>query len=146
MADCCSTDSSSANSAVKQMSCPMCHTKSNQVPFKTVIQHLRKPWHNEFVQKHYYFCEELLCEVIYFTEDNSIIRQAVLRTQVGIKSPKELQSLICYCFDISYKEALKNKTLMQYVIDKTKNQDCSCESQNPSGRCCLKDFKRLYNS
>jgi len=146
MADCCSKDSSTADIAVKQKLCPECKTKSHQVPYKTVIQQLSKPWQNTFSQKLYYFCDEPLCEVIYFTEDNNIIRQPELRTQVGIKSPENSRSLICYCFDISYTDAREDKTLMEYVIDKTKNQDCSCESQNPSGRCCLKDFKRLYNS
>ena len=80
MADCCSKDSSTADIAVKQKLCPECKTKSHQVPYKTVIQQLSKPWQNTFSQKlYYFFCDEPLCEVIYFTEDNNIIRQPELR-------------------------------------------------------------------
>lgn len=125
------------------MLCPQSQTESYQVPFKTVLQHIKKPWHNQLVEQQYYYCDGPECEVIYFGEDNSVIKQAELRTQVGIKIPTDINSLICYCFDISYAEARNNKMLMQFVTDKTKKQDCSCESQNPSGRCCLKDFKSL---
>jgi len=30
-----------------------------------------------------------------------------------------------------------------FVIQQTKEGLCACESRNPSGRCCLADFRRL---
>ena len=126
------------------MLCLQCQTESYQVPFKTVLQQLKKPWQYELAEQQYYYCDDPECEVVYFGEDNSVIKQAEIRTQVGIKSTNDNHSLICYCFDISYAEARKDESLMQFVAEKTKNQYCSCESQNPSGRCCLKDFKQPY--
>lgn len=144
---CCSSSSnkSSPNDSAKRHNCPKSGTQCLQVPYFTVLQHIKKPWSIKFEklnEKTYYFCTDPDCEVVYFSEDNSIINKSELRTLVGIKELKNDDAMACYCFDITFVEARNDNKLKQFVVDKTKNNFCSCESQNPSGRCCLKDFPR----
>lgn len=141
---CCSPSSSksSSNESAKHHNCPKSGTKCLQVPYSTVLQHIKKPWNIRPHEKAYYFCTDPDCEVIYFTEDNSVIDKSKLRTLVGIKELQNDDALACYCFDITLAEAKNDNKLKQFVADKTKNNLCSCESQNPSGRCCLKDFPK----
>ena len=146
MADCCSSNHVESKPAEKRKLCPSDHRESQQVPFKTILQHVKKPWQDLIAEQQYYYCESPECEIVYFGEDNSVIKQSELRSQVGIKSSASDDALICYCFDVSVAEARQDESVMQFVTEKTKNQLCSCEIQNPSGRCCLKDFKRLYKN
>lgn len=139
---CCS---SSSNKSSKHHKCPRSGTKSLQVLYSTVLQHIKKPWNQKCYnlnESTYYFCTDPDCEVVYFSENNSVINQSELRTLVGIKEPNNIDSMACYCFDITLAEANEDKKLKQFVVDKTKNNLCACESQNPSGRCCLKDFPK----
>jgi hypothetical protein len=80
--------------------------------------------------------------VVYFGEDDSTILSAEMRTVVGIKDPQNEMALSCYCFDVTHAEAQDHPAIKQFVVEKTKSGACSCESQNPSGRCCLKDFPK----
>lgn len=141
MSSCCS--SSPTTESPKHHTCSENDKEYLQVPFSTVLQHLKKPWdpeHVELTEQGYYFCTDPDCDVVYFAEDNSIIKKAALRTLVGIKEPENDNAMSCYCFDITHREVKNNPQLKQYVIEKTKNKLCACESYNPSGRCCLKDF------
>jgi len=144
---CCSPPSnkSSSDKPIKHHDCPKSGGKCIQVPYSTVLQHIKKPWCLEF-NKHtentYYFCADPDCDVVYFTENDSLIDKSELRTLVGIKELKNDDAMACYCFDITLGEAKKNNKLKQFVVNKTKKNLCACESQNPSGRCCLKDFPK----
>ena len=144
MSSCCSTSSVFlATDSPKRHQCPINGKSYLQVPQSTILQHIKKPWHSEYsnlVEQAYYFCSDPECDVVYFGENNVVVDKSELRTLVGVKEPENQNALCCYCFDISYAEARKDSNLKQYVIEKTKNKHCSCESQNPSGRCCLKDF------
>ncbi len=139
---CCSSDNkSSSKKSAKRHNCPKSSNECLQVSYSTVLQHLKKPWNKNVLDSNtYYFCNDSDCEVVYFTEHDSIISKSELRTLVGIKEHHSDHALACYCFDITLAEAKNNNELKQFVIDKTKNNLCSCDSQNPSGRCCLKDF------
>jgi hypothetical protein len=63
-------------------------------------------------------------------------------------SPKQDQThpnhgdLLCYCFGISREDFKRDPGLRDFVVAKTKAGECSCETKNPSGRCCLKDFPK----
>ena len=78
---------------------------------------------------------------MYFGQDDSLIKKSDLRTAVGIKDRSD-NSLVCYCFGVSVKEATRNPEAKEFVIEKTKKQICECEARNPSGKCCLKDFPK----
>ncbi|MCU7807538.1 MAG: hypothetical protein KZQ73_06675 [Candidatus Thiodiazotropha sp. (ex Semelilucina semeliformis)] len=111
------------------------------VPSSTIKYHIKAPWHWEEKAQPYYFCDDSECDVVYFGLDNSVIKKAALRTLVGVKEKTD-HSLVCYCFGITQKEARDNSEAKAFVMRETEKQTCACSVQNPSGRCCLKDFPR----
>jgi hypothetical protein len=90
-------------------------------------------------QQGYYFCDDPDCEVVYFGEDDSVIKKSELRTIVGIKA-RQPYALTCYCFGVSNLNAQQHPAVRDFIVDKTKAGFCSCDTSNPSGHCCLKDF------
>ncbi len=139
MSDCCSSASCSLNSAPRKQHCPGNNALCSQVSQTTILHHIKQPWHWEAKEQAYYFCSDPGCEVVYFGQDNSIITQSELRTEVGIKA-KLPESIICYCFGVTYKDVSLDPDIKAFVIDKTRDHSCACETRNPSGKCCLKDF------
>ena len=137
MTNCCS---SSGNSLMysKKYECPVDGKLYKSVSPATILHHINEPWNWQSKQQGYYFCDDPDCEVVYFGEDDSVINKSSLRTEVGIKE-SSASALICYCFGISKAES-SSPEIKDFVIANTKNKTCACETLNPSGRCCLKDF------
>lgn len=130
-----------------QATCPLNGQAYSQVNLRTVLHHVVKPWQRELSSQAYYFCDDPDCEVVYFGDDQQLIRQDALRLTVGQKSLSPDRH-ICYCFDIRLSDLLsENSTvrLKSFVTEKTRSSTCDCEIRNPSGRCCLKDFPRESN-
>jgi len=50
--------------------------------------------------------------------------------------------MLCYCFGVSSADFERNPATRDFVMAQTKANLCSCETSNPSGRCCLKDFPK----
>ena len=100
--------------------------------------HLKQSWQWDDESKVHYFCAKQGCTTVYFNADGKQIKQGELRLTVGIKSDNE-NALICYCFDVSRKDA-GNPNIKAYVTAQTKANQCACSVRNPSGRCCLKDL------
>jgi hypothetical protein len=47
-----------------------------------------------------------------------------------------------------YLSALRDhraEPLKAFVMQRTQVEECACEIRNPSGQCCLANFKRLEN-
>ncbi|MCU7940857.1 MAG: hypothetical protein KZQ74_00920 [gamma proteobacterium symbiont of Bathyaustriella thionipta] len=110
-------------------------------PSRTILHHIKQPWSWQKKHQAYFFCDDPQCEVVYFGQDDSIIKTTALRTPVGLKEKKK-DSLLCYCFGISFSDAQQNPEIKQFVFEQTKRNVCACETHNPSGRCCLKDFPK----
>jgi len=112
---------------------------------KTLLHHISGPCQKSLTEQGYYFCTDPGCDVVYFGQDNTVIHSNELRTSVWQKSNNN-QATICYCFGVSKEQAendAKNKgDIKAFVLEQTKQSACSCETMNPSGRCCLKDFPR----
>lgn len=106
---------------------------------RTIAHHLRQPWAWRRADQRYFFCDDPACEVVYFGEDGSLIPATQLRTVVGIKDAAA-DSLICYCFGVTWADALRDATAKEFVVAQTRAGLCACETRNPSGRCCLKAF------
>ncbi len=140
MSDCCSTSSVSKPSPGKYR-CPVNGQNYNQVPLKTVVHHIKEPWHWKSKTQTYYFCDDPECNVVYFGDDNSIITCDHLRTSVGVKDKTD-GATICYCFGVSLKDATQDIYIREYVTRQTKDRMCHCEISNPSSKCCLKDFPK----
>ena len=141
MNQCCSNNETSANAA-KSHNCPINGQSYSRVKRKTLLHHIKYPWQNTVTEQAYYFCTDPECDVTYFGQDNTTIPTHDLRTTVWQKTNSETAN-ICYCFGVTKKLALSDKDIITFVIQQTKNSSCSCETSNPSGRCCLKDFPKI---
>lgn len=120
--------------------CPVNGRVYAAVDHRTVLHHVKTPWARPILAQGYYFCTDPDCEVVYFGEDDRLLRRDDLRTAVGQKSRAPDRPL-CYCFDIRASDARSDGgCALQFVIEQTRDGSCDCAVRNPSGRCCLKEF------
>ena len=119
--------------------CPVNGEEYKSVGMKTILHHINSPWNWIEKSQGYYFCDDPDCDVVYFGEDDSVITKAEVRTVVGKKEYKP-DALTCYCFGVSNLEAQRHPAIREFIVNKTKAGFCSCDTSNPSGHCCLKDF------
>lgn len=143
MSDCCSAHGGDSRYPGKHR-CPSNGMEYSEVSARTIAHHIKESWAWTQTASHYFFCDDPECDVVYFGDDGSTIIKSQLRTLVGVKEKKS-DSLLCYCFGVSNTEYLRNPSIKDYVIAQTKAALCSCETSNPSGRCCLKDFPKEGN-
>jgi len=108
-----------------------------------MLHQLRFPENQRLSEDDYAFCSNYDCQVGYFSSSNAITKAHLRAFQ------PDQQPMLCHCFDISesaYQAALSDgtaKAIKAFVVRQTKEKLCACESRNPSGRCCLADFKRM---
>jgi len=138
MSNCCA-NKSKENSSPRKFTCPINAQQYVAVPVKTILQHIKSPWLQTLDEDKYYFCDDPECEVVYFGLTGSVITKDELRTVVGVKEKSD-ETLVCYCFGVSKEQAKQDTKLKKYITLQTKEKMCACDSRNPSGRCCLKDF------
>lgn len=108
---------------------------------RTITHHIKEAWTWQPTAHRYFFCDDPACEIVYFGDDGSTILKPQLRTRVGLKE-RSNDSLLCYCFGVTKADFSVNPTTKDFVIAQTKAGLCSCDTSNPSGRCCLKDFPK----
>lgn len=89
------------------------------------------------------FCESSGCDVVYFSEvGDTRFTKSQLKVPVGVKETSSERPL-CYCFGhsiASIKEELRTKgrsDALEDIRTKMKDPGCQCETENPSGSCCL---------
>jgi copper chaperone CopZ len=89
------------------------------------------------------FCESTNCDVVYFSEEgDTTFTKSQLKVPVGVKEQAGERPL-CYCFGhsvASIKGELRTKgrsDALQDIRAKMKDPGCRCETENPSGSCCL---------
>ncbi|MBI3188970.1 MAG: copper chaperone Copz family protein [Gammaproteobacteria bacterium] len=138
MTDCCTTSCNKTNTP-KNHTCPANGKPYTEVAARTIMHHIKNAWQWQNKDQRYFFCDDPACEVVYFGEDDSTILKSQLHTRIGIKE-SSMDALLCYCFGITKADAINNPRIKDYVINMTKAGICSCETSNPSGRCCLKNF------
>jgi hypothetical protein len=109
------------------------------VSAKTISHHLYEAWKWTAQAARYFFCHDPACDVVYFGDDGSTLLKSQLRTTVGVKEASG-DAALCYCFGVTRTDALNDTGIKDYVVAQTKHGNCSCDTSNPSGRCCLKDF------
>ncbi|MBD3670917.1 MAG: copper chaperone Copz family protein [Gammaproteobacteria bacterium] len=143
MSDCCSTesDTSCATTSPKKRPCPTCGAKAVEVKLATLLHHLKQPWEAQLGDQKYYFCPDVDCRTVYFGEDETVMGIDEIRTAVGQKRT-DPERLLCYCFGVSQSQAELDPDIKRFVTQQTKLGSCACDSRNPSGRCCLKDFPK----
>lgn len=131
--------------------CPLCNNKAENVSSITIDSLVKDNLKKKLKSfEGFYFCKTSDCKVIYF-RSNEIILQEDLRVEVGIKTWAN-PSLVCYCFNWSkqmIEKDIKNfgKTnALQDITSLMKTDQCACEINNPSGKCCLKDIKKTIKN
>lgn len=138
MSSCCS-NKEEENKLPRKKTCPANQKDYVLVKLKTILHHIKNSWDTELKEQGYYFCNDPKCDVVYFGEDGATIKKSELRTKIYNKE-KDNDLLVCYCFGVSQANAKTNSKIKDFVVQQTKLGNCSCETSNPSGRCCLKDF------
>lgn len=143
MSDCCGTTESSSCSTTRSRRhrCPVNGKTYPEVEGRTLLHHLRTPWQIALTEQPYYYCDDPGCPVVYFGADDTTITQESLRTSVGCKIPDD-EATVCYCFGVTRAEARNDPAARTFVVEQTRIGACACDTRNPSGRCCLKDFPR----
>ena len=137
MSNCCSTRK------ITKTNCPKCDETCKSISQSTVLQHLSYPFNFDVDTDDFFYCSNNLCNISYFSTSGSLFSTSQVRDKVALQ-----QGWLCYCFDISqkqYQHALENNTaskIKNFVVAKTKAHQCACEIRNPSGQCCLADFKK----
>ena len=142
MPDCCSSSAMCSSSTPKALKCPICGKNGLSVQTRTILHHISSAWlWNSEIDTHF-FCKTPDCNVAYFSSDGPPILQSDIRTAIGAKT-RHGNATICYCFGITDSDYRSNPSIKKFVIDQTRHKHCSCETANPSGRCCLGDFPTL---
>lgn len=139
MSDCCFSESN--DSHPRKLPCPGNGRECAEVSARTIAHHMKASWQWQATATRYFFCDDPACDIVYFGDDGSTIGKAQLRTRVGVKEGAD-DSLLCYCFGVSRADYRETPGIRDFVVAQTKAGLCSCETSNPSGRCCLKDFPR----
>ena len=136
MSHCCSNKLSK----VQTSPCPQCGYSSKRVTTKTLLHHIVFPDNLDIPIDDYYFCADISCKVGYFGSSMIFPKKKLIAWA-------ELdQDLLCYCFNILSSDYLLSKNpelIKNFVIQKTQAGLCACEIKNPSGQCCLAEFKAL---
>lgn len=100
----------------------------------------------------FYFCETPDCEVVYFDNEQGIyLDKADVNVRVGVKETDDPVP-VCYCFGWTRKKILDQieqkgfSIAVQEISTRVKAGECTCEINNPAGRCCLGEVSRLVKS
>ncbi len=111
-----------------------------------MLQQVRFPDNQSIVEGGYAFCTNRDCATAYFAISDMIPKASLRAFRF------DQEAMLCHCFDISesvYRAALTDGTaeaMKAFVVQQTKDGLCACESRNPSGRCCLADFRQIEKS
>lgn len=141
MADSCCSRPKISSPLPKRAACPRDSTQSKAVSAKTVGLHIKRPWLLNVENPTFYFCDNPECEVVYFASTGVTFKVADVRTEVRAKD-MSASAMLCYCFGVTKGEAETDPSLKDFVVAQTKKGKCACETRNPSGLCCLKNFPR----
>ena len=124
--------------------CPKCGLECIEVGERTVLHHVLESWRWRPTGGRHFFCDAPGCDVVYFGDDGTTILRDRLRTPIGQKDASS-NAALCYCFGVTRRDYLKDPSTRDFVLAQTKAGQCSCETSNPSGRCCLGDFPKIAN-
>lgn len=121
--------------------CPSCGGKGTSVKPLTLRALLQPEFVDLVGDETYRFCDRKDCDVVYYG-DGQTFTKAHLKVPVGVKETNGERPL-CYCFSHSVatiKDELRTQGRSDALADirqKMKDPGCRCETENPSGACCL---------
>ena len=140
MGNCCLAPARDDKHPKKHL-CPVNGRDYAEVSVTTIRHHVKASWDWVPTAERYYFCDDAQCDVAYFGSDGSLILTSQLRTRIGVKT-HDADDLLCYCFGVSRAEFSRNPSSRNFIVTQTRANLCACDTRNPSGRCCLKDFPK----
>ncbi|AFY70466.1 BFD domain protein (2Fe-2S)-binding domain protein [Thalassoporum mexicanum PCC 7367] len=133
-----------------QNNCPVDGSKGSPVPTIT-LKSLLKPLslENLEAEQPYFFCASTSCPIVYFNKNGSLFNLENLKVPVTLKS-ESAETPVCYCFGWSrdrikqtIQQTGKANTVEELILAHIKAKRCGCEVNNPQGRCCLSDIRKV---
>ena len=128
--------------------CPVTGNRGRPVPATTLQSLLRDEHMPAASGRDWFFCDLADCHVVYFTADGKTFSKGALKIRVGAKDTEPPRP-VCYCFGHTV-ESIREEiartgrsTVAASISAKVKAGECSCETLNPIGTCCLGDVKRV---
>jgi copper chaperone CopZ len=121
--------------------CPSCGRKGRNVKPLTLRALLKDEFVTDVVDADYRFCNAADCDVVYYGNRHAFTKPQ-LKVPVGVKETIGERPL-CYCFGhsvASLKDELRtkgNSDALEDIRRKMEDPGCRCETENPSGSCCL---------
>lgn len=140
MSSCCKTPAEN----IAHQNCPECGIACLSVAMKTIWHQVQYPDNQYIPVGDYAYCANPKCLVAYF----SLLKRIPKSNLNVFKGGQD--AMLCYCFDIStgaYQCAIQTNesvAIKAFVVQQTKAGICACDIKNPSGRCCLGDFKKHH--
>ncbi len=139
---CCDTPAGDA-----RLPCPACGQSGRKVGPETVAA-LVRPEHRDRVQAAatWHFCATPGCPVAWYGPGGARVEAEEARIRIAGKPPGPPTPL-CYCFGHSEEEIAAEvartgtSTVPVTITAKVQAGECSCETSNPSGRCCLGEVR-----
>ncbi len=138
---CCSTSKQG-----REFSCSSCGAEGRSVGIETVRAIVKDDV--EIADETYRFCTTTDCPVVYFGSNGALIEKSGVRVRVGIKETEE-PIPVCYCFGFTQHDILDDvkttgsATILDKIKVEVKAGNCACETNNPSGSCCLGEVSRI---
>ena len=81
----CDQTNTETNLVPRKLNCPANGKPYLPVEPKTISHHLKHTWNQQAIEQGYYFCSDPECDVVYFSEDGSVIETSELRTTCRCK-------------------------------------------------------------
>ncbi len=119
--------------------CPICGNKGFKVKNDTMIHHVKDI--SKMGDRGYSFCPNSECNVVYF-HGKETFTSSMINKEIGFKDVSSPNGTICYCYNYPRSE-LYNESVIDKIKIRVENYGSRCDIRNPSGRCCLKDIKRM---
>ena len=143
MSGCCAIASSEP---APTENCPGCGRKGRPVGLATVQAILKPGIAARSSDGTYRFCPNPDCDYLYF-DGEWVACKSDARVRVGLKEKSDPLPL-CYCFgfaraDVGAEVRATGKcTIPERITAEVKAGNCSCETKNPSGTCCLGEVRK----
>ena len=119
--------------------CPNCGHKGTKVENDTMIHHVKDI--SKIVDGTYSFCHTPQCDIVYFCNKDTFTTSMVNK-EIGFKDAASEQGAVCFCYNY-LKSELYDESLIDKINIRIDNYGSRCDLRNPTGKCCLKDIKRL---
>jgi len=127
--------------------CPVAGKPGRRVPDVTLRSLVRDEHLPAVDGGDWFYCDLPDCDVVYFAADGRTLTKDALKVRVGAKEKRGPRT-VCYCFGHTVQsireeiERTGRSSVAASITAKVKAGECSCETLNPKGSCCLGDINK----